>query len=109
MLIHLHQPAAVQLLDESRTRARILGEEATQMYPDQPWNAVEAHIAGEWHVLRGDSSLDWSEVRGDAHAAWQAATLECATRLCDDMKPWLNFWLAITLSNSSFGIGAPVW
>jgi len=85
MLIHLHQPAAVQLLDESRTRARILGEEATQMYPDQPWNAVEAHIAGEWHVLRGDSTLDWSEVRDDAHAAWQAATLECATRLCDDM------------------------
>lgn len=85
MLIHLHQPPAVQLLDETRTRARILGEEATQMYPDQPWRAVESHLAGEWHVLRGDSSLDWSDVRRDAHAAWQAATLECANRLCDDM------------------------
>ena len=48
MLIHLHQPSAVQLLDETRTRARILGEEATQQYPDQPWNAVERHLAGEW-------------------------------------------------------------
>ena len=78
MLINLHQPPAVQLLDETRTRARILGEEATQMYPDQPWNAVEAHIAGEWHVLRGESDVDWSEVRADAHAAWQARFPELA-------------------------------
>ncbi|HVI27008.1 MAG TPA: hypothetical protein VM576_12620 [Xanthomonadaceae bacterium] len=84
MLIHLHQPSAVQLLDETRTRARILGEEATQHYPDQPWNAVERHLAGEWLMMRGNSPLDWTDVRHDAHAAWQAATLECATRSCDD-------------------------
>ena len=85
MLIHLHQTPAVQLLDESRTRARILGEEATQQYPDQPWAAVERHLAGDWRMLCSDSPLTWSEVRRDAHAAWQAATLECASRLCDDM------------------------
>jgi hypothetical protein len=85
MLIHMYQPPAVRLLDENRTRARILGEEATAQYPDQPWNAVERHLAGEWHMVRGNSALDWADVRHDAHAAWQAATLEAATRLCDDL------------------------
>jgi hypothetical protein len=84
MLIHLHHADPGQLFDEGRARARILGEEATGMYPGQPWGAVESLVSGDWHAVRGDSPLDWEDVRGEAHAAWQVAKLEREGRLRDD-------------------------
>jgi hypothetical protein len=69
--------------DEGRTRARIFGEEATGLYPGQPWGEVEPHMAGDWRSVRGNSPLSWSEVRADAHAAWQVAKLQCDDCLRD--------------------------
>ena len=84
MLIHLHRPEATDHFDEGRTRARILGEVATDMYPGASWQAVETHVAQDWNVVRGTSPLTWADVRGAAHAAWQVAKLEHDGRLCDD-------------------------
>lgn len=84
MVIHLHRPNDIARFDEGRTRARILGEVATNMYPGQPWQAVENHVAGDWQAVRGNSPLTWADVRGEAHAAWQVAKLEHDGRLRDD-------------------------
>ena len=84
MLIHLHRPADNDCFDEGRTRARMLGEVATDMYPGASWQAVETHVANDWHVVRGTSPLTWADVRRDAHAAWQVAKLEHDGRLQDD-------------------------
>ena len=84
MLIHLHQKDEPRYFDEGRTRARILGEEATGMYPGLPWSKVESQVRGDWQALRGDSTLSWAEVRNEAHAAWQVAKLEREGHLCDD-------------------------
>ena len=84
MLIHLHHPEPAPLFDEGRTRARILGEEATGMYPGQPWGAVEPQVSGDWRAVRGNSALDWADVRAEVHAAWQVAKLEREGHLRDD-------------------------
>jgi hypothetical protein len=84
MLIQLPRPAHVDHFDEGRTRARILGEVATGMYPGASWTAVETKVAGEWHAVRGSSPLTWAEVRAEAHAAWQVAKLEHEGHLQDD-------------------------
>ena len=57
MLIHLHRPADNDCFDEGRTRARMLGEVATDMYPGASWQAVETHVANDWHAVRGTSPL----------------------------------------------------
>ena len=62
--------------DEGRVRARVFGEEATGLYPGQPWGEVEPHMAGDWRAVRGSSPLSWAVVRNDAHSAWQVAKLE---------------------------------
>jgi hypothetical protein len=83
MLVHLrHAPEADH--DEGRTRARIFGEEATDLYPGRPWGEVEPHMAGDWRAVRGNSPLSWADVRRDAHAAWQVAKLEREDHLRDD-------------------------
>lgn len=69
--------------DEGRTRARILGEVATGMFPGEPWSAVETHVANDWQAVRGTSSLTWADVRGEAHSAWQVAKLERDGQLRD--------------------------
>ena len=75
MIVHLpHSPDHDH--DEGRARARIFGEEATGLYPDQPWGEVEPHMAGEWRAVRGSSPLSWAQVRGNAHAGWQVARLD---------------------------------
>ncbi|MEO6264791.1 MAG: hypothetical protein ABIO58_07535 [Luteimonas sp.] len=84
MLIHLHHASEAELHDEARTRARILGEEATSMYPGETWGAVETHVAGDWRAVRGNSPLSWADVRDEAHAAWQVAKLERGGHLRDD-------------------------
>jgi hypothetical protein len=84
MLIHLHRPADNDCFDEGRTRARMLGEVATDMYPGASWQSVETHVASEWHAVRGNSPLTWADVRRDAHAAWQVAKLEHEGHLQDD-------------------------
>lgn len=84
MLIRLPQANPAQVHDEGRTCARIIGEEATGLYPGQPWNVVETHMADEWRLAHGDSPLSWADVRGDAHAAWQYARMEREGRLRDD-------------------------
>jgi hypothetical protein len=83
MLVHLHHAPEADH-DEGRTRARIFGEEATDLYPGQPWGEVEPHMAGDWRAVRGNSPLSWADVRRDAHAAWQVAKLEREDRLRDD-------------------------
>ncbi len=70
--------------DEARTCARIIGEEATGLYPGQPWGVVEPYMADEWCVAKGRSRLTWPEVRNEAHAAWQLARLEREGRLQDN-------------------------
>lgn len=75
MIVHLRRPSAPEH-DEGRTRARIFGEEATGLYPGQPWGEVEPHMAGDWRAIRGNSPLSWADVRNDAHAAWQVAKLD---------------------------------
>lgn len=84
MLIHLPHASVTEVHDEGRTCARIIGEEASGLYPGQPWNVVETHMADEWRIAHGDSPLTWVDVRGDAHAAWQFARLERAGRQQDD-------------------------
>ena len=42
MLIHLQSSTEPRYFDEGRTRARILGEVATGMYPGLPWATVES-------------------------------------------------------------------
>lgn len=84
MLIHLHHSNETERFDEGRTRARILGEVATGVYPGEPWGAVETHVAGDWQAVRGNSPLTWADVRGEAHAAWQVAKLEREGHLRDD-------------------------
>ncbi|HVR82321.1 MAG TPA: hypothetical protein VHF02_09615 [Luteimonas sp.] len=83
MLVHLHHSREADH-DEGRTRARIFGEEATGLYPGEPWGAVESYMAGDWRAVRGNSPLSWVEVRGDAHAAWQVAKLQREGHLRDD-------------------------
>lgn len=61
--------------DEGRVRARVFGEEATGLYPGQPWGEVEAQMAGDWRAVRGSSPLSWADVRRDAHVGWQVAKL----------------------------------
>lgn len=75
--------------DEGRTRARIAGEQATGLYPGQPWGAVESRMAGDWRTVRGSSPLSWADVRDDAHAAWQVAKLKCEDRLRDNAPVFL--------------------
>lgn len=84
MTIHLIRPTHVDHGDEGWTRARILGEVATDMYPGAPWQAVETHVANDWQAVRGSSPLTWADVRREAHAAWQVAKLEHEGRLQDD-------------------------
>lgn len=84
MLIYLHHSTETERFDEGRTRARILGEVATGMYPGEPWGAVESYVARDWQAVRGSSSLTWVDVRGEAHAAWQVAKLEREGHLRDD-------------------------
>jgi hypothetical protein len=84
MVIHLHSSQEPHCFDEGRTRARILGEVATGMYPGAPWAAIETQVAGEWHAVRGTSPLKWADVRREAHAAWQVAKLEREGHFCDD-------------------------
>lgn len=84
MVIHLHASSAPRHFDEGRTRARMLGEVATGMYPGASWTDVETQVAGEWHSVRGSSPLTWADVRREAHAAWQVAKLEREGHLCDD-------------------------
>ncbi|MDB6164729.1 MAG: hypothetical protein JWL98_2161 [Xanthomonadaceae bacterium] len=84
MLIHLNRPNHTERFDEGRTRARMLGEVATGMYPGAPWPAVETKVAGDWQAVRGNSPLTWADVRGEAHAAWQVAKLEHEGHLRDD-------------------------
>ena len=84
MVIHLHPNTEPRCFDEGRTRARMLGEVATGMYPGAPWPAIEAQVANEWHAVGGTSPLKWSDVRREAHAAWQVAKLEREGHLCDD-------------------------
>ena len=75
MIVHLqHSPERER--DEGRARARVFGEEATGIYPGQPWGEVEPHMAGDWRTVRGNSELSWADVRNDAHAAWQVAKLD---------------------------------
>ena len=75
MIVHL-QHSADRDHDEGRARARVFGEEATGLYPGQPWGEVEPHMAGDWRAVRGNSPLTWADVRSDAHAAWQVAKLD---------------------------------
>lgn len=89
MLIHLHEHDEPRYFDEGRTRARILGEEATGMYPGLPWQTVESQVCGDWQAVRGDSKLSWADVRRDAHAAWQFAKLEREGHLQDDAPVFL--------------------
>lgn len=84
MLIHLPHANATEAHDEGRLCARIIGEEATGLYPGQSWNEVETHMAEEWRIAHGDSPLSWAQVRGDAHAAWQFARLQREGRQQDD-------------------------
>lgn len=84
MVIHLQHSTPSGIFDEGRTRARILGEVATDMYPGESWGAVETHVAGDWQAVRGNSPLTWADVRGEAHAAWQVAKLESEGHLRDD-------------------------
>ncbi len=76
MLIHLRHSSEFDRFDEGRTRARILGEVATGMYPGEPWgpgrNARRRGLA----AVRGNSELTCADVRAEAHAAWQVAKLE---------------------------------
>lgn len=83
MIVRLHHPREAEH-DEGRARARIFGEEATDLYPGRTWGEVEPRMAGEWRAVRGNSPLSWAQVRGDAHAAWQVAWLRSADRLRDD-------------------------
>ncbi len=83
MVIHLNHSSDTDH-DEGRTRARIFGEEATGLYPGEPWTAVEVYMAGDWRAVRGKSPLSWPEVRSDAHAAWQVAKLHREGHLRDD-------------------------
>ena len=85
MLIHLHSNNEPLYFDEGRTRARILGEVATSMYPGLPWSTVESQVSGDWGAVRGDSQLSWADVRKEAHAAWQVAKLEREGHMRDDM------------------------
>jgi hypothetical protein len=75
--------------DEGRTPARIVGEQATGLYPGEPWGAVESRMAGDWRTVRGNSSLSWADVRDDAHAAWQVAKLQREDRLRDNAPVFL--------------------
>ena len=75
--------------DEGRTRARIVGEQATGLYPGEPWGAVESRMAGDWRTVRGNSPLSWADVRDDAHAAWQVAKLQREDRLRDNAPVFL--------------------
>ncbi len=84
MLIRLHHSKELERFDEGRTRARILGEVATGMYPGEPWGAVETHVARDWQAVRGTSPLTWADVRGEARTAWQVAKLEREGHLRDD-------------------------
>lgn len=70
--------------DEARACARIIGEEATSLYPGEPWASVEPHMADEWKLAGRGAGLAWSQVRGAAHAAWQAASLARACLQRDD-------------------------
>lgn len=84
MLIQLHHSPEADH-DEGRTRARIFGEEATGLYPGEPWGTIESHMSGgDWRAIRGNSPLSWADVRGDAHAAWQIAKLQREGHLRDD-------------------------
>ena len=85
MLIHLQSNNEPRFFDEGHTRARILGEVATGMYPGLPWSTVESQVCGDWQAVRGDSKLDWADVRSEAHAAWQVAKLEREGHMRDDM------------------------
>jgi hypothetical protein len=82
MLVRLLHSSGIDR-DEGRTRARIFGEEAINLYPDAPWGAVEPHMADDWGTVRGSSSLSWADVRNDAHAAWQVAKLQRADCMRD--------------------------
>lgn len=84
VLIHLHHSNEIERFDEGRTRARILGEVATGMYPGESWGAVETYVARDWQAVRGTSPLTWADVRGEAHSAWQVAKLEREGHLRDD-------------------------
>jgi len=83
MLVRLLHSSGIDH-DEGRTRARIFGEEAINLYPDAPWGAVEPHMADDWRTVRGSSSLSWADVRNDAHAAWQVAKLHRDDRMRDN-------------------------
>ena len=50
MLVHLHHAPDADH-DEGRTRARIFGEEATDLYPGRPWGEVEPYMAGDWRAV----------------------------------------------------------
>lgn len=84
MPIRLSHASTTEVHDEGRTCARIIGEEASALYPGQPWNAVETQMADEWRIAHRDSPLSWADVRGDAHAAWQFARLKHQGRQQDD-------------------------
>jgi hypothetical protein len=88
MVVRLHHSSESDR-DEGRTRARIVGEQATGLYPGEPWGAVESRMAVEWRAVRGDSSLSWADVRDDAHAAWQVAKLQHEDLLRDNAPVFL--------------------
>jgi hypothetical protein len=76
MLIHLsHQPQQAKGDQLGHTRARVLGELATNLYPNLDWNRIEPLMAADWHKVRGGSRLAWTDVGGEVHAAWQVAKL----------------------------------
>jgi hypothetical protein len=80
MILHLRHARG---LEEGRVRARAAGEEATGLYPGQPWNEVEPQVAGDWRRVRGGSPLSWKDVREDAHSGWQVGWLQQADCLRD--------------------------
>ncbi len=84
LLIRLPFAGPAHDQDEARTCARIIGEEATGLYPGQPWGVVERYMADEWCVAKGRSRLTWADVRNDAHAAWQLARLQRESRQRDN-------------------------
>jgi hypothetical protein len=89
MLVHLPHSSALEH-DEARALARVFGEQATRLYPGEPWRVVESHIAGDWGSMRGTSPLSWTQVRDDVHAAWQVAKLRREGHLRDNAPVFDN-------------------
>ena len=84
VIIHLpdQQPAEPDQLDHAH--ARVLGELATNLYPDLDWNRIEPLMAADWHKVRERSSLAWADVRDEVHSAWQVAKLSNESHLLDN-------------------------